>query len=103
MDDVRMYAGRCGHHFDEKCRSCANALEVTNGEIDRLHAAICALEAKVAELEGALEPFAKAADAFDDERRIVTEARSVTRPNYYLTARDLHRARTTLAGKGEGV
>lgn len=33
---VIMRASRCGHHYDEPCRSCRATLECTNAEMDRL-------------------------------------------------------------------
>lgn len=51
------------------------------------------LIARVRELEAALTPFAKAAEAFPKPKLIVVEAKSKRWPNYYLTSDDLHRAR----------
>ena len=57
---------------------------------------MAALRAEVERLREALRPFAIAADAFLDAKRVIAECPSLDHPRFYLVARDLHRARAAL-------
>lgn len=67
-------------------------VEAANETMAEAAATITALRQRVAELEEALKPFARAAAAFPDPKRVIVNAPSEDWPNYYLVARDLHRA-----------
>jgi len=45
---VIVRAAKCGHHYNDECRSCADSIALTNNELDELRAEITLCHANIA-------------------------------------------------------